>query len=317
MAVSFSSTEARAHGMLDTGDGNLVYWEERGNPDGKPAVIVHGGPGAGSPSGTPKLFDPERYRTILFDQRGCGRSTPHASDLATDMSLNTTEHLLRDMEQLHAHLGVERWLLFGGSWGSALSLAYAERHPERVSEMVLPAFWLMGRAEVDWLYRGGVARLFPEEWARFRNGVPEGDDVVAAYVKRLEDPDMRVRSRAALGWSAWEDAVLSLEPHGRPAPFSDRASDDLLAFARICAHYAVNDGWLEDGALLRGAGRLAGIPAVIMHGRLDLSCPYDAAWEFAQAWPGVELVAFDNAGHKGSPAMHDHLRNAVARFSVR
>jgi proline iminopeptidase len=233
------------------------------------------------------------------------------------MSLNTTEQLLRDMEQLRADLGVDRWLLFGGSWGSALSLAYAERHPQRVSEMVLPAFWLMGRAEVDWLYRGGVARLFPEEWARFRNGVPEGDDVVAAYVKRLEDPDMRVRSRAALGWSAWEDAVLSLEPHGRPAPFSDRASDDLLAFARICAHYAVNDGWLEDGALLRGAGRLAGIPAVIMHGRLDLSCPYDAAWEFAQAWPGVELVAFDNAGHKGSPAMHDHLRNAVARFSVR
>ncbi|TDW21663.1 proline iminopeptidase [Kribbella kalugense] len=211
------------------------------------------------------MFDLERYRIILFDQRGCGRSTPHASDLATDISLNTTEHLLRDMEQLRAQLGVERWLSFGGSWGSALSVACAERHPERVSEM-LPAFWLMGRAEVD--------------------------------------------------WSAWEDAVLSLEPHGKPAPFSDRASDDLLAFARICAHYAANNGWLEDGALLRNAGRLAGIPAVIMHGRLDLSCPYDAAWQFAQAWPNAELVAFDDAGHKGSPAMHDHVRSTVARFSV-
>ncbi|WP_329000540.1 prolyl aminopeptidase [Kribbella sp. NBC_00709] len=313
MSATHSSSEVRDSGMLETGDGNRVYWEERGNPDGKPAVIVHGGPGGGSPSGTPKLFDPERYRIILFDQRGCGRSTPHASDLATDMSLNTTEHLLRDMEQLRAQLGVEQWLLFGGSWGSALSVAYAERHPERVSEMILPAFWLMGRAEVDWLYRGGVARLFPEEWERFSNGISE--DVVAAYVKLLNDPDVQVRSRAALNWSAWEDAVLSLEPHGKPAPFSNRASADLLAFARICAHYAANDGWFEDGALLRGAANLAGVPGVIVHGRLDLSCPFDAAWRFAQVWPGVELVAFADAGHKGSPAMHEYVRNAVARFA--
>jgi proline iminopeptidase len=315
MAGTHSSVEAREWGMLETGDGNRVYWEERGNPGGKPALIVHGGPGGGSPSGTPKLFDPERYRIILFDQRGCGRSTPHASELATDMSLNTTEHLLRDMEQLRVHLGVERWLLFGGSWGSALSVAYAERHPERVSELVLPSFWLMGRAEVDWLYRGGVGRLFPEEWERFRNGVPECEDPVAAYVKLMSDPDVQVRSRAALNWSAWEDAVLSLELHGRPAPFSDRASADLMAFARICAHYAANDGWFEDGALLRGAENLAGIPGVIIHGRLDLSCPFDAAWKFAQAWPGAELVTFSDAGHKGSPAMHEHVRNTVDRFA--
>ena len=233
MSGTHSSTEVRQSGMLETGDGNRVYWEERGNPDGKPALIVHGGPGGGSPSGTPKLFDPERYRIILFDQRGCGRSTPHASELATDMSLNTTEHLLRDMEQLRAQLEVEQWLLFGGSWGSALSVAYAERHPERVSEMVLPAFWLMGRAEVDWLYRGGVAQLFPAEWERFRNDVTEPGDVVAAYVTLMNDPDVQVRSRAALNWSAWEDAVLSLELHGKPAPFSDRASAWLESTARL------------------------------------------------------------------------------------
>jgi len=315
MSGTHSSTEVRQSGMLETGDGNRVYWEERGNPDGKPALIVHGGPGGGSPSGTPKLFDPERYRIILFDQRGCGRSTPHASELATDMSLNTTEHLLRDMEQLRAQLEVERWLLFGGSWGSALSVAYAERHPERVSEMVLPAFWLMGRAEVDWLYRGGVAQLFPAEWERFRNDVTEPGDVVAAYVTLMNDPDVQVRSRAALNWSAWEDAVLSLVLHAQPAPFSDRASADLLAFARICAHYATHDGWFDDGALLRGAEILAGIPGVIIHGRLDLSCPFDAAWKFAQAWPSAELVTFADAGHKGSPAMHEYVRNTVARFA--
>jgi proline iminopeptidase len=312
--AEFSSTEADDRGMLDTGDGNLVYWEVRGNPDGKPALIVHGGPGAGSPIGTPKAFDPERYRIILFDQRGCGRSTPHASDPATDMSLNTTEHLLHDIEQLREHLGVERWLVFGGSWGSALSVAYAERHPERVSELVLVALWMTGRSEVDWLYRGGVARLFPADWERFRNGVP---DPVAAYVKLLEDPDAEVRARAALGWAAWEDAVLSLEPHGKPAPCSDRVSAALLAFARICAHYAANDGWLEDGALLRDVGRLAGIPGVIIHGRHDLSCPLGAAWEFAHAWPDAELKVFEDAGHKGSAAMSEHLRAVLRRFGDR
>ncbi|WP_392667921.1 prolyl aminopeptidase [Streptomyces sp. LN785] len=320
MPVAFSSTEVREEGMLDVGDGNLVHWEERGNPDGKPALIVHGGPGAGSPSGTPKAFDPECYRIILFDQRGCGRSTPHASDPATDMAVNTTEHLLRDMEQLRVFLRVDRWLIFGGSWGSALSVAYAERHPQRVSELVLPAFWLTGRTEIDWLYRGGVARLFPEEWERFRNGAPEGErdgDLVAAYVKLLEHPDADVRAGAALSWATWEDAVLSLEPNGRPAPYSGRATDALLAFARICAHYAANDGWLEDGALLRDADRLARIPGVIIHGRHDLSCPLGAAWEFSRAWPDSELLVCDDAGHQGSAAMNGQVRRVLARFAGR
>ena len=195
MTQTFSSDLADDRGLLDTGDGNLVSWETRGNPDGKPAVIVHGGPGAGRPSGSPRSFDPQRYRIILFDQRGCGLSTPHAADPATDMSLNTTEHLLRDMEQLREHLGVQRWLLHGGSWGSALSLAYAERHPDRVSEIVMPAFWSMSRAETDWLYRGGVSPLFPREWERFVNGAARS---CRATVRR---PDCRVRPAAGIARS--------------------------------------------------------------------------------------------------------------------
>ena len=318
MSAAFSSTEPYDHGMLDTGDGNLVYWEVRGNPAAKPVLIVHGGPGVGSPTGTPKSFDPERFWIILFDQRGCGRSTPNASDPATDMSLNTSRHLLRDMEQLREHLGVEKWLLFGGSWGSGLSIAYAEQHPERVSELVLPAFWTMSRAEVDWLYRGGVARIFPGEWERFRNGVPEGSgggDLVAAYAERMEHPDPEVRAQAALDWSTWEDVVVSLEPNGRPSPYRNRASDALQAFVRICTHYASHAGWWEDGELLRGAERLAGIPGVIVHGRQDLSCPLSTAWNFARAWPDAELVTIDDSGHRGSPAFGEALNAAMERFS--
>ncbi len=318
MTRTFSSDVATERGVLDTGDGNLVSWEWRGNPDGKPAVIVHGGPGAGRPSGSPRSFDPQRYRIILFDQRGCGLSTPHAADPGTDMSLNTTEHLLRDMEQLREHLGVQRWLLHGGSWGSALSLAYAERHPDRVSEIVLPAFWSMSRAETDWLYRGGVSPMFPQEWERFVKGSAQGgrsDDIVAGYVRQLESPDPDVRAGAAVEWATWEDAVLSLEPQGKPTPYSNRPTDALQAFVRICAHYAAHDGWLENGALLRDVGRLAGIPAVIVHGRLDLSCPLANAWAFKRAWPELELIVIDDAGHKGSPTMNQTVRDVLQRFS--
>jgi proline iminopeptidase len=300
-------------GLLDVGDGNRVAWEVWGNPDGKPAVIVHGGPGAGRPSGTVKAFDLERYRVVLFDQRGCGLSTPHASDPSADLTVNTTEHLVGDMELLREHLGIEKWLVFGGSWGSTLSVAYAERHPERVSELVLVAFWLMGRREIDWLYRGGVGRIFPAEWERFSNGVP---DPVVAFGERLEDADAEVRAKAAIEWTRWEDTVLSLEPNGKPAPYSDRASDALIAFARICAHYAANNGWLEDGELLRNADKLKGIPGVILHGKHDLSCPLDGAWEFAKRWRDGELVVFDDAGHKGSPAMNDQLRAVLKRMAT-
>jgi proline iminopeptidase len=319
MAAPYPPIGPYEQGMLDTGDGNLVYWEACGNPDGKPALVVHGGPGSGCSAGPRRSFDPERYRIILFDQRGCGRSTPHASDPAADMSRNTTWHLIADMEQLREHLGVERWLLFGGSWGSTLILAYAELHPERVTQIVIASVTMSRRSEIDWLYRG-VARFFPEEWQRFREGVPEADrdgDILAAYARLMEDPDPDVRSRAATDWAAWEDAVLSLEPSPRQNIYGDRPPTALLALVRICAHYFSHGAWLEEGALLRDAGRLAGIPGVLIHGRLDLGGPIETAWQLAAAWPDALLVAVTDSGHKGSHSMNQQVYQALAEFALR
>src|SRR3954470_22304929 len=291
------------HGLLDVGDGNRVYWETCGNPAGKPALVVHGGPGSGCSPGMRRGVDPERYRAVLFDQRGCGRSRPHASDPAVDMAVNTTDHLIADMERLREHLGIERWLLYGGSWGSTLSLAYAERHPERVSEIVLVAVTTTRRSEVDWLYRG-VGRFFPEALERFRAAVPEAES----------DATPDVRARAAHEWLAWEDAVISLEPKGRPGTYSDRPPDAALAFVRICAHYFANGAWLEEGAVVRDAGRLAGIPGVLIHGRLDLGCPLVTAWEIARAWPAAELHVIEDSGHTGSIDMRTAIGRAFERF---
>jgi proline iminopeptidase len=313
----FPPIEPYDHGLLDVGDGNRIYWEACGSADGKPALVVHGGPGSGCGTGSRRSFDPERYRVVLFDQRGCGRSLPQASNPATDLSANTTHHLIADMERLREHLGVEQWLLYGGSWGSTLILAYAERHPERVSEIVLLGVTTTRRSEIDWLYRG-VGRFFPAEWARFRVGVPEADrdgDLVAAYARLLENPDPDVRSKAAWDWLAWEDAVISLESAGTPGAYSDRAPDAAIAFVRICSHYFSHGAWLEEGELLRNAKRLAGIPGVLVHGRLDLGSPLGTAWELAQAWPGSELVVVDDSGHTGSAAMTELALRTVARFS--
>ncbi len=317
MVGSYPPIEPYEQGMLDVGDENLVYWEVCGNPGGKPALVVHGGPGSGCSTGMRRAFDPDRYRVVLFDQRGCGRSTPHASDPATDMSRNTTGHLLADMERLRGHLGIDRWLLSGGSWGSTLILAYAERYPQRVSEIVISGVTTTRRSEIDWLYRG-VARFFPAEWERFRAGVPEADragDLVAAYARLMEDPDPLVRARAANDWCAWEDAVVSLEPNGKPNPYSDRPPAALLALVRICAHYFAHGAWLEEGALLRDAGRLAGIPGVLIHGRLDLSGPLDTAWELARAWPDAELIAVTDSGHTGSDTMRDRVLGALDTYA--
>jgi proline iminopeptidase len=313
MAEPYPPIEPYEHGLLDVGDDNLVYWEMCGNPDGKPAVVVHGGPGSGCGTGARRLFDPERYRIVLFDQRGCGRSTPHASDPATDMSVNTTHHLLADMEQLRGHLRIERWLLYGGSWGSTLLLAYAERHPGRVSEIVIPGVTLTRRADIDWLYRG-VGRFFPAEWERFRAGGPPAErdgDLLAGYVRLLEDADPDVRARAAADWSAWEDAVISLEPAGTPNAYGGRPPAALAAFVRICAHYFSHGAWLEDDELLQNAGRLAGIPGILIHGRLDLGAPVATAWELARAWPEARLVVVGDSGHTGSAAMTAEILAAL------
>ncbi|MEV5241122.1 prolyl aminopeptidase [Streptomyces cinnamoneus] len=306
-------------GMLDVGDGHLVHWEVCGNPEGKPALVVHGGPGSGCTPGARRYFDPRRYRIVLFDQRGCGRSTPHAGDPAADMRHNTTGHLLDDMERLREHLGVERWLLFGGSWGSTLILAYAERHPERVSEIVVCGVTTTRRSEIDWLYRG-VGRFFPEQWERFLAGVPgvgRDGDPVGAYARLMEDPDPGVRAKAAADWCAWEDAVLSLEPDGAPDPYGGRPDAARSAFVRIASHYFAHGAWLEEGALLRDAGRLAGIPGVLIHGRLDLSSPLDTAWDLAQAWPDARLVVVDDAGHKGGASTRARVREALDGFAGR
>lgn len=316
MPEPYPPIEPYDHGLLDVGDGNLVYWEVCGSPDGKPALVVHGGPGAGCGAGNRRFFDPERYRLVLFDQRGCGRSTPHASDPAADLSVNTTNHLVADMERLREHLGIERWLLYGGSWGSTLILAYAERYPQRVSEVLILGVTTSRRSEIDWLYRG-VGRFFPEEWARFRAGVPEAErdgDLVAAYAHLMENPDPGVRNQAAADWLAWEDTVISLEPKGKPKAYSSRPPAAALAFVRICAHYFSHGAWLEEGELLRNAGRLRGIHGVLMHGRLDMGSPVGTAWELAQAWPEAQLVVIDDSGHTGSGTMKDAILRTVDRF---
>jgi proline iminopeptidase len=304
--------EPFAHGLLDVGDDNHVYWEAGGNPQGQAALVVHGGPGSGCGSGSRRYFDPNRYLVVQFDQRGCGRSIPHASVPSTDMSVNTTQHLVADMELLREHLAIERWLLYGGSWGSTLILAYAEHHPERVSAIVLLGATMTRRSEIDWLYRG-VGRFFPEEWALFRAAVDD-DDVVAGYTRLMESSDSGERERAARSWLAWEDAVISLEPNGTPNAYSDRPPDAQLALVRICSHYLSHGAWLGEGQLLRDAHRLAGIPGVVIHGRLDLGSPLATAWELTHAWRDAELVVVGDSGHTGSDAMRQAALAATERF---
>jgi proline iminopeptidase len=311
--------EPHEQGLLDVGDGQRVYWEVCGNPEGRPAVVLHGGPGSGCSTGVRRCFDPEAYRIVLFDQRGCGRSTPHASDPRADLSANTTGHLLADLERLRRHLGIERWLLFGGSWGSTLALAYAERHPERVTEIVLVGVTTTRRSEIDWLYRG-VAPLFPAQWARFRAGAEAAGrdgDLVAAYHRLLQDPDPAIRTKAARDWCEWEAAIASVDPEAQPEP--RRLQPDFqMAFARIVTHYFAHGAWLEEGILLRDAGSLANIPGVLIQGRLDLGSPLVTAWELSRAWPGSELVIVNGAGHSATdPGMGEATLAATDRFARR
>lgn len=315
-AELYPEIEPHQHGLLDVGDGNLVYWEVCGNPNGKPAVVLHGGPGSGCSTGLRRYFDPNAYRVVLFDQRNCGRSTPNAADPGTDLATNTTEHLLGDLERLRRHLGIDRWLLFGGSWGAVLGLVYAQRYPQRVSRIVLMGVATGRRAETDLLTRG-LGRIFPQAWGRFRAGVPEAardGDLADAYYQLLNDPDPAVRAKAAQDWWDWEDAI---EPTGatRSQPQFE-PPEYRLAFARIVTHYWRSGSWLEEGAVLRNAGRLAGIPGVLVQGSLDLGNLLGTPWELAHAWPGSELVIVD-AGHETrSPGMRANLIAATDRFAT-
>lgn len=321
----YPEIEPYAHGRLDVGDGQQIYWEECGNPAGKPAVFLHGGPGGGSDANVRRLFDPARYRIVLLDQRGCGRSTPHASQPGADLSANTTWHLVADLERLRSFRGIDRWLVFGGSWGSALALAYAETHPERVTELVLRGIFTLRRSELDFYYNGGAGQLFPERYARFLaplGGRTFAGDAIARYAELLSDPDPAVHGPAGVAWTSWEAATITLlTDEALIARMSEPAH--ALAFARIENHYFVHGGWFDtdehgQGQLIANAARLAEIPGVIVQGRYDVATPAVTAYELHQAWPQAELNVVADAGHAFSePGILRALVVATDRFATR
>ncbi|WP_305969995.1 MULTISPECIES: prolyl aminopeptidase [unclassified Mameliella] len=278
--------------MLDVGDGHRIYVEQCGNPEGQPVIVLHGGPGGGCSPAMRRYFDPRHYRVILFDQRGCGRSRPHASVVA-----NTTWNLVADIELIRAELEIDRAVVFGGSWGATLALIYAISHPEAVSQLVLRGVFLMTRTELDWFYGGGAGQFWPEPWARFADMVPEDErgDLIGAYHKRLFSGDLRTETRFAQAWSSWENALASVYSNGIGG---EAPGEYARAFARLENHYFINAGFLdEDGWILNNIGRLADVPGVIVQGRYDMICPPRRAWDLAQAWPGADLRMIRNAGH--------------------
>jgi len=299
-------------GMLDVGDGHKIYWERAGKKGGIPAVYLHGGPGAGCNSDSRRFFDPSKYDVLLFDQRGCGRSTPHAS-----IENNTTWHLVSDIEKLRALMGVEKWLVFGGSWGSSLALAYAETHPAHVSALVLRGIYLVTKEEIAWFYQKGVSEMFPDKWERFVAPIPEAErhDMVTAYHKRLTSDDEAVKLEAAKAWTIWEGETITLLPSpGMTAAFSN--GHYALAFARLENHYFMHNCWLEEGQLLRDVHKLKGIPAAIVHGRYDMPCPLKNAWALHKAWPESSFHLVEGAGHTASePGIRDQLIQATDRFA--
>jgi proline iminopeptidase len=317
MVSLYPEIEPYEHGLLDVGDGHRIYWETCGNPDGKPALVLHGGPGSGCTPGARRHFDPARYSIVLFDQRNAGRSLPHAGTPGIDLSTNTTQHLIADIERLRTHLGIERWLLRGGSWGATLALAYAAEHPERVTEMVLNSVATTTPSEIDWITRQTCA-FFPDSWQRFRDGVPteaRNGNLAAAYNRLLLHPDPAIHEKAARDWCAWEDALESAHPGYAPNP---RYQDPRfrLGFARLVTHYWAKAAWIADGALLRAVQGFAGIPGVLIHGRLDLGTPLVTPWRLAQVWPGSELIIVDEAGHdSGHLSMTESIVAATDRFA--
>ncbi len=295
---------------LPVGDGHELYVELCGNPRGRPALVLHGGPGAGISPFMRRFFDPKRYHIALFDQRGTGRSRPHGG-----IEANTTWHLIEDVERLRRHLGVKRWLMFGGSWGSTLALLYAQRHPDRVTALVLRGVFTMTRAELDWFYGGGAARFFPDEWADFVAPIPEEErgDIVRAYYRRLTESDMAEQVRLARPWVRWETATAAL----RPSRAGFIEAEYARAFARIESHYFAHGGWLEeDGQIRRDMGRIAGVPGVMVQGRYDMICPPDTAHTLAAAWPATVLKLVDDGGHALSePGIAGELVRATDRLA--
>jgi proline iminopeptidase len=309
----YPELEPYRSGWLRVSGGHDIYFEECGSPAGRPAVIVHGGPGGGCNPALRRFHDPARYRIVLFDQRGCGRSTPHAS-----LNENTTWDLVADMERLRGHLGIETWQLLGGSWGSTLSLAYAETHPERVTELILRGIFLLRKAELDWFYQEGCSWIFPDAFESYLAPIPleERGNMIEAYYKRLTSSEPETQLAAARAWSVWEGTTLSLlhDPE-RVRKFSNESY--ALAFARIECHYFINKGFFKsDNQLIENAGRIAHIPGTIAHGRYDVVTPLKNAWDLARAWPRAELRIVPDAGHAMTePGIAHEVVTATDKFA--
>jgi proline iminopeptidase len=306
--------EPFASGMMEVGDGHRIRWERSGRRGGIPAVFLHGGPGGGIMPSHRRLFDPRLYDVLLFDQRGCGGSTPHA-----DLNANTTWHLVADIERLRVMAGHDRWLVFGGSWGSTLALAYAETHADRTAALILRGVFLLRQAELDWYYQGGAGWLFPDRWENFLAPIPEAErgDLMAAYRRRLTGDDPAERLRAARAWSRWEGDTITLLPQPETsAGFEEEAF--ALAFARIENHFFTHKGWLEEGQLLRDAHRLRAIPGTIVQGRYDAATPARSAWDLHRAWPEADFHLISDAGHAyNEPGILDRLIRATDDHAMR
>lgn len=316
-AHMYPPTEPYESGYIDMDGGHSLYWEACGNPAGRPALFVHSGPGGGCSAVNRRLFDPDRYRIVLYDQRGCGRSRPHASADA-GLRANTTAHLVSDIEALRRMLGIERWLLLGGSWGATLALAYAQACPAHVSALVLRGVFTARRSELHWLYRAGASSLFPEAWARFNAPIPETErgDLVAAYHARLSTAcGADAAMSAAREWCAWEDRIMTYLPDDRAGTIA-QDERSLLALARIETHYLVNGAFLQEGQLIANAHRMSRIPGVIVQGRYDAVTPPVTAWDLHRAWPGSDLEIVADAGHASSePGTLRRLIAATQRFA--
>jgi proline iminopeptidase len=308
----YPAIEPFDRGMLKVSELHTLYYEQSGNPDGKPVVFLHGGPGGGTSPKCRRFFDPAIYRIVLFDQRGCGKSTPHA-----ELTGNTTWDLVADIERLRGHLAIDRWQAFGGSWGSTLALAYAQTHPDKVTELVLRGIFMLRRWELEWFYQKGCDALYPDAWETYLNAIPEAErgDLMSAYHRRLTSTDPKIRTDAARAWSVWEGATSFLWQD--PSHIESSAEDEFaLAFARIECHYFVNGGFFEhDDQLLRNVDRIRKIPTVIVQGRYDVVCPLRSAWDLHRAWPEADLHIVQDAGHSAfEPGITHELLEATDRF---
>lgn len=310
----FPEIEPYSTGRLKVSDLHEIYFEEVGNPKGQPVVFVHGGPGGGVEPSHRRYFDPNHYRVILFDQRGCGKSTPHA-----ELKENTTWDLISDMELIRKKLGIEKWMVFGGSWGSTLSLLYAETHPDRVTHLVLRGIFLCRKKEINWFYQDGASHIYPDAWDPYRDLIPENErhDFVSAYYKRLTSPDKHTRLQAARAWSIWEGSTSRLIPD--PTALDHFGADEFAdAFARIECHYFTHGIWMRhDNQILEDVYKIRHIPCEIVHGRYDVVCPVENAWELHKAWPESTLHIVPDAGHAAKePGILAKLVEATERFKV-